>query len=167
MFTCTRSLTCLSRNAELTTSSNCRSRSSHFLSPRAPVWWAALLVGTGSNRASLLSVSPSSFALPFPPRFLCPLAARQALTPLCEDDNQSMEIIQRLQKNLDILIQSMTRVSSRSEMLGAIHQVFQYAPPSPLQFIPPDTTCIVALKRPPPHRSLSSCRRTASARRWR
>lgn len=47
----------------------------------------------------------------------------QALTPLCEDDNQSMEIIQRLQKNLDILTQSMTRVSSRSEMLGAIHQV--------------------------------------------
>ncbi|XP_054480475.1 inositol 1,4,5-triphosphate receptor associated 2 isoform X2 [Anoplopoma fimbria] len=46
----------------------------------------------------------------------------QALTPLCEDDNQSMEIIQRLQKNLEILIQSMTRVSSRSEMLGAIHQ---------------------------------------------
>ncbi|XP_058480320.1 inositol 1,4,5-triphosphate receptor associated 2 isoform X6 [Solea solea] len=46
----------------------------------------------------------------------------QALIPLCEDDNQSMEIIQRLQKNLDILIQSMTRVSSRSEMLGAIHQ---------------------------------------------
>ncbi|XP_017158276.1 inositol 1,4,5-triphosphate receptor associated 2 isoform X9 [Poecilia reticulata] len=46
----------------------------------------------------------------------------QALTPLCEDDSQSMEIIQRLQKNLDILIQSMTRVSSRSEMLGAIHQ---------------------------------------------
>lgn len=47
----------------------------------------------------------------------------QALIPLCEDDNQSMEIIQRLQKNLDILIQSMARVSSRSEMLGAIHQV--------------------------------------------
>ncbi|XP_053717997.1 inositol 1,4,5-triphosphate receptor associated 2 isoform X2 [Synchiropus splendidus] len=46
----------------------------------------------------------------------------QALIPLCEDDNQSMEIIQRLQKNLDILTQSMTRVSSRSEMLGAIHQ---------------------------------------------
>ncbi|KAI4803065.1 hypothetical protein KUCAC02_006623 [Chaenocephalus aceratus] len=46
----------------------------------------------------------------------------QALTPLCEDDNQSMEIIQRLQKNLEILIQSMSRVSSRSEMLGAIHQ---------------------------------------------
>jgi len=34
-----------------------------------------------------------------------------------------MEIIHRLQKNLEILIQSMTRVSSRSEMLGAIHQV--------------------------------------------
>ncbi|XP_067346488.1 inositol 1,4,5-triphosphate receptor associated 2 isoform X3 [Channa argus] len=46
----------------------------------------------------------------------------QALIPLCADDNQSMEIIQRLQKNLDILIQSMARVSSRSEMLGAIHQ---------------------------------------------
>lgn len=46
----------------------------------------------------------------------------QALIPLCEDDNQSTEIIQRLQKNLEILIQSMTRVSSRSEMLGAIHQ---------------------------------------------
>ncbi|KAM4712436.1 inositol 1,4,5-triphosphate receptor associated 2 isoform 2-T2 [Anableps anableps] len=46
----------------------------------------------------------------------------QALTPLCEDDSQSMEIIQRLKKNLDILIQAMTRVSSRSEMLGAIHQ---------------------------------------------
>ncbi|KAK2858825.1 hypothetical protein Q5P01_003445 [Channa striata] len=46
----------------------------------------------------------------------------QALIPLCSDDNQSMEIIQRLQKNLDILIQSMARVSSRSEMLGAIHQ---------------------------------------------
>ncbi len=34
-----------------------------------------------------------------------------------------MEIIHRLQKNLEVLIQSMTRVSSRSEMLGAIHQV--------------------------------------------
>lgn len=46
----------------------------------------------------------------------------KALTPFCEDDNQSMEIINRLEKNLEILIQSMTRVSSRSEMLGAIHQ---------------------------------------------
>ncbi|XP_048124407.1 inositol 1,4,5-triphosphate receptor associated 2 isoform X2 [Alosa alosa] len=46
----------------------------------------------------------------------------QALIPLCEDDGQSMEIIHRLQKNLEILIQSMVRVSSRSEMLGAIHQ---------------------------------------------
>ncbi|XP_048878122.1 inositol 1,4,5-triphosphate receptor associated 2 isoform X2 [Brienomyrus brachyistius] len=45
-----------------------------------------------------------------------------ALIPLCGDDNQSMEIIQRLGKNLDILIQSMSRVSTRSEMLGAIHQ---------------------------------------------
>ncbi|KAK1790302.1 hypothetical protein P4O66_014218 [Electrophorus voltai] len=46
----------------------------------------------------------------------------QALIPRCEDDIQAMEIIQRLQKNLEILVQSMTRVSSRSEMLGAIHQ---------------------------------------------
>ncbi|XP_076010491.1 inositol 1,4,5-triphosphate receptor associated 2 [Genypterus blacodes] len=46
----------------------------------------------------------------------------QALAPRCEEDNQSMEIVHRLQKNLEILIQSMTRVSSRSEMLGAIHQ---------------------------------------------
>ncbi|KAL2076613.1 hypothetical protein ACEWY4_027785, partial [Coilia grayii] len=46
----------------------------------------------------------------------------QALSPLCEDDSQSVEIIQRLQKNLDILIQAMVRVSSRSETLGAIHQ---------------------------------------------
>ncbi|KAK2892756.1 hypothetical protein Q8A67_012744 [Cirrhinus molitorella] len=46
----------------------------------------------------------------------------QALVPRCEEDNQSMEIIHRLQKNLEVLIQSMTRVSSRSEMLGAIHQ---------------------------------------------
>uniref|UniRef100_A0A8C1J261 Lymphoid-restricted membrane protein n=1 Tax=Cyprinus carpio TaxID=7962 RepID=A0A8C1J261_CYPCA len=46
----------------------------------------------------------------------------QALIPQCEEDNQSMEIIHRLQKNLEVLIQSMTRVSSRSEMLGAIHQ---------------------------------------------
>lgn len=46
----------------------------------------------------------------------------QMLLPLCEEDNKSMEIISRLQKNLEILIQSMSRVSSRSEMLGAIHQ---------------------------------------------
>ncbi|XP_073724292.1 inositol 1,4,5-triphosphate receptor associated 2 isoform X7 [Misgurnus anguillicaudatus] len=46
----------------------------------------------------------------------------EALIPRCEEDSQSMEIIQRLQKNLEVLIQSMTRVSSRSEMLGAIHQ---------------------------------------------
>ncbi|XP_062851594.1 inositol 1,4,5-triphosphate receptor associated 2 [Trichomycterus rosablanca] len=46
----------------------------------------------------------------------------QALIPLCGEDNQALEIIQRLQKNLDILIQSVSRVSSRSEMLGAIHQ---------------------------------------------
>ncbi|XP_056604629.1 inositol 1,4,5-triphosphate receptor associated 2 isoform X2 [Triplophysa dalaica] len=46
----------------------------------------------------------------------------QALIPRCEEDIQSMEIIQRLQKNLEVLVQSMTRVSSRSEMLGAIHQ---------------------------------------------
>ncbi|RXN17753.1 lymphoid-restricted membrane -like protein [Labeo rohita] len=50
------------------------------------------------------------------------LAEENALIPRCEEDNQSMEIIHRLQKNLEVLIQSMTRVSSRSEMLGAIHQ---------------------------------------------
>lgn len=49
-------------------------------------------------------------------------ALLQALIPRCEEDNQSMEIIHRVQKNLEILVQSMTRVSSRSEMLGAIHQ---------------------------------------------
>ena len=52
-----------------------------------------------------------------------PAPPPQALIPLCDDDGQSMEIVRRLQKNLEILIQSMTRVSSRSEMLGAIHQV--------------------------------------------
>ncbi|KAJ8381930.1 hypothetical protein SKAU_G00027080 [Synaphobranchus kaupii] len=46
----------------------------------------------------------------------------QMLLPLCEEDNKSMEIVSRLQKNLEILNQSMSRVSSRSEMLGAIHQ---------------------------------------------
>ncbi|KAK3545005.1 hypothetical protein QTP86_032702 [Hemibagrus guttatus] len=49
--------------------------------------------------------------------------AQAALIPLCGDDNPSLEIIQRLQKNLDILLQSVTRVASRSEMLGSIHQV--------------------------------------------
>lgn len=47
----------------------------------------------------------------------------QALIPLCGDDNPSLEIIQRLQKNLEILLQSVSRVASRSEMLGSIHQV--------------------------------------------
>ncbi|XP_026183102.1 inositol 1,4,5-triphosphate receptor associated 2 [Mastacembelus armatus] len=46
----------------------------------------------------------------------------QALIPLCKDDNQSMGIILRLQENLEVLNKCMTRVSSRSEMLGAIHQ---------------------------------------------
>ncbi|MCJ8742976.1 hypothetical protein PDJAM_G00088450 [Pangasius djambal] len=46
----------------------------------------------------------------------------EALIPLCGDDNPSLEIIQRLQKNLEILLQSVTRVASRSEMLGSIHQ---------------------------------------------
>ncbi|XP_041113360.1 inositol 1,4,5-triphosphate receptor associated 2-like isoform X2 [Polyodon spathula] len=46
----------------------------------------------------------------------------ETLIPLCEDDNQSLEIVQKLQKNLDILNQSITRVSTRAELLGAIHQ---------------------------------------------
>lgn len=93
----------------------------------------------------LFSLLPRPLSVGRFPLFFSHSTAHQALTPLCEDDNQSMEIIQRLQKNLDILIQSMTRVSSRSEMLGAIHQVFQYAPPSPPQAPHPypDTTCIV------------------------
>ncbi|RXM33365.1 Lymphoid-restricted membrane protein [Acipenser ruthenus] len=44
------------------------------------------------------------------------------LIPLCAGDNQSLEVVQRLQKNLDILNQSMTRVSTRAELVGAIHQ---------------------------------------------
>ncbi|MGH0147562.1 UNVERIFIED_CONTAM: hypothetical protein FKN15_076843 [Acipenser sinensis] len=49
----------------------------------------------------------------------------QTLIPLCAGDNQSLEIVQRLQKNLDILNQSMTRVSTRAELVGAIHQVIR------------------------------------------
>ncbi|XP_058842137.1 inositol 1,4,5-triphosphate receptor associated 2 isoform X1 [Acipenser ruthenus] len=46
----------------------------------------------------------------------------ETLIPLCAGDNQSLEVVQRLQKNLDILNQSMTRVSTRAELVGAIHQ---------------------------------------------
>lgn len=56
-------------------------------------------------------------------RFMVAVFFPQALIPLCGDDNPSLEIIHRLQKNLEILLQSVTRVASRSEMLGSIHQV--------------------------------------------
>lgn len=82
----------------------------------------------------------------------------QALIPLCDDDNQSMEIIQRLQKNLDILIQAMTRVSSRSEMLGAIHQVRK------------STLCLHVLLCDTPDFMVPPCltvRRVASVKQWR
>ncbi|KAM4748675.1 inositol 1,4,5-triphosphate receptor associated 2 [Rhinophrynus dorsalis] len=46
----------------------------------------------------------------------------EALSPLCEDDNQSHEIVKKLEKSLQFLGQHTTRVASRAEMLGAIHQ---------------------------------------------
>uniref|UniRef100_A0A8C4X650 Lymphoid-restricted membrane protein-like n=1 Tax=Erpetoichthys calabaricus TaxID=27687 RepID=A0A8C4X650_ERPCA len=46
----------------------------------------------------------------------------EALAPFCKDNNQTGEILDRLQKNIDVLIKSMNRVATNSEMLGAIHQ---------------------------------------------
>lgn len=46
----------------------------------------------------------------------------ETLTPLCEDDNQTHEIVKKLEKSLQFLSQHTARVASRSEMLGAIHQ---------------------------------------------
>ncbi|KAM5173176.1 inositol 1,4,5-triphosphate receptor associated 2 isoform 2-T2 [Mantella aurantiaca] len=46
----------------------------------------------------------------------------EALTPLCEDDNQTHEIVKKLEKSLQFLNQHTSRVASRAEMLGAIHQ---------------------------------------------
>ncbi|XP_018424663.1 PREDICTED: lymphoid-restricted membrane protein [Nanorana parkeri] len=46
----------------------------------------------------------------------------EALTPLCEDDNQTHEIVKKLEKSLQFLCQHTARVASRAEMLGAIHQ---------------------------------------------
>ncbi|KFO86056.1 Lymphoid-restricted membrane protein, partial [Buceros rhinoceros silvestris] len=46
----------------------------------------------------------------------------EALVPLCEEDNQAQEIIQKLQKSLQFLSQYAARVASRAEMLGAINQ---------------------------------------------
>ncbi|KAG7454490.1 hypothetical protein MATL_G00260330 [Megalops atlanticus] len=45
----------------------------------------------------------------------------QKLAPLCRSSHHCMEIIHKLQKNLDILPQSVTRMSIRAEMLGAIN----------------------------------------------
>lgn len=46
----------------------------------------------------------------------------EALTPLCEEDNQAQEIIKKLEKSIMFLSQCTTRVASRAEMLGAINQ---------------------------------------------
>ncbi|PIO35231.1 hypothetical protein AB205_0152980 [Aquarana catesbeiana] len=46
----------------------------------------------------------------------------ETLIPLCEDDNQTNEIVKKLEKSLQFLNQHTARVASRAEMLGAIHQ---------------------------------------------
>ncbi|KAM4820395.1 inositol 1,4,5-triphosphate receptor associated 2 [Thomomys bottae] len=46
----------------------------------------------------------------------------ESLIPLCEDDNQAQEIIQKLGKSITFLSQCSTRAASRAEMLGAINQ---------------------------------------------
>ncbi|XP_013931045.1 PREDICTED: lymphoid-restricted membrane protein-like [Thamnophis sirtalis] len=39
------------------------------------------------------------------------------------EDNQVQEIVKKLQKNLDLLDHHATRIASKAEMLGAVHQV--------------------------------------------
>ncbi|XP_063786153.1 LOW QUALITY PROTEIN: inositol 1,4,5-triphosphate receptor associated 2 [Pseudophryne corroboree] len=46
----------------------------------------------------------------------------EALIPFCEEDNQTHEIVKKLENRLQFLNQHTTRVASRAEMLGAIHQ---------------------------------------------
>ncbi|XP_075066856.1 inositol 1,4,5-triphosphate receptor associated 2 [Mixophyes fleayi] len=46
----------------------------------------------------------------------------ETLTPFCEEDNQTHEIVKKLEKSLQFLSQHTARVASRAEMLGAIHQ---------------------------------------------
>ncbi|KAM4678020.1 inositol 1,4,5-triphosphate receptor associated 2 [Discoglossus pictus] len=46
----------------------------------------------------------------------------EALSPVCEEDNQLHEIVKKLEKSLQFLSQHTARVASRAEMLGAIHQ---------------------------------------------
>ncbi|OCT87990.1 hypothetical protein XELAEV_18016618mg [Xenopus laevis] len=46
----------------------------------------------------------------------------EVLVPLCEEDNESHEIVKKLEKTLQFLGVHTARVASRSEMLGAIHQ---------------------------------------------
>eukprot|EP00079_Xenopus_tropicalis_P014019 XP_002944246.1 PREDICTED: lymphoid-restricted membrane protein [Xenopus tropicalis] len=46
----------------------------------------------------------------------------EALAPLCEEDNESHEIVKKLEKALQFLGVHTARVASRAEMLGAIHQ---------------------------------------------
>uniref|UniRef100_H3BCJ5 Inositol 1,4,5-triphosphate receptor associated 2 n=1 Tax=Latimeria chalumnae TaxID=7897 RepID=H3BCJ5_LATCH len=46
----------------------------------------------------------------------------ESLMPLCEDDNQALEMIKKLDKSLQFLSQATTKMASRAEVLGAIHQ---------------------------------------------
>lgn len=46
----------------------------------------------------------------------------QSLASLSED-NQVLEIVKKVQKSLDLLDQHATRIASKAEMLGAVHQV--------------------------------------------
>ncbi|XP_069484587.1 inositol 1,4,5-triphosphate receptor associated 2 isoform X2 [Ambystoma mexicanum] len=50
------------------------------------------------------------------------LTLLETLVPICEADNQSQDIINKLEKSLKFLSQQTARVASRAEMLGAIHQ---------------------------------------------
>ncbi|GCB73162.1 hypothetical protein scyTo_0006650 [Scyliorhinus torazame] len=45
----------------------------------------------------------------------------QTVKPLCEEE-QSLEAFEKLEKSLAMLMQTISRVASRAEMLGAIHQ---------------------------------------------
>ncbi|XP_072922163.1 inositol 1,4,5-triphosphate receptor associated 2-like isoform X2 [Hemitrygon akajei] len=47
--------------------------------------------------------------------------ALQTVRPLCEEE-QTLEIFEKLEKSLGVLTQTINRVMSRAEMLGAIHQ---------------------------------------------
>uniref|UniRef100_A0A8D0HQU3 Inositol 1,4,5-triphosphate receptor associated 2 n=1 Tax=Sphenodon punctatus TaxID=8508 RepID=A0A8D0HQU3_SPHPU len=46
----------------------------------------------------------------------------QALSSVCEEDNQAQDIVKKMQKSLEFFSQYASRVASRAEMLGAINQ---------------------------------------------